>query len=173
MIFQNFSERWNLLHKGCAFATDNASEMAPEMIQLLHQINSRSNNSRTITDFHVRRIAYVVNLAEKDCLQIVHLKTDSVRGLLSSIRSSVKRLDMYESIQNSVGIHHELLCLDARTRWFSTFDMIHQSYMARSVPDKLTPRSAEMQVYAIKIDESENVSAICNFSSSAPLLTEY
>lgn len=50
----------------------NASEMEPEMTQLLHHIKNRSNNSWTIANFDVACIALVVSVVVKEFMQIVH-----------------------------------------------------------------------------------------------------
>lgn len=152
--------------------TYNASEMALAMAQLLSDINKPGNGSRTVLDFHIRCIAQTVNLAVNDCLQPIHSNIDSVRGLLSSVRSFVKRRDMYESIQNSLCVNHELPCFGVPTRWSSTFHMIQKACKARRILDALTTRCTELRNYSINSDEWERVVSICTFLQSAAGLNE-
>ena len=102
----------------------------------------------------------------------MHPNIDAVRSLIASIRSSVKRRNMYEIIRNTLGLKHEIRCLDVPTRWSSTFHMIKKAYEARHVLDTMTSRCPDLQNKSISNDTWDTVSTISTFLQSAASLTE-
>lgn len=75
--------------------TDNASYMCASVTKLFHRVSIFSSISRRIEDFHVQFIGHVVNFVVKDCLNLVCNSVLNVGTVISSIRSSVKRHNLY------------------------------------------------------------------------------
>lgn len=163
---------WHLLSKVKAITTDNASDMCSAMSKLTDMMNIRNNSARCVQDIHVRCIAHVVNIAVKDCLAEVHDHISQIRALLSAIRSSVKRRDIFETTQRQLGLTVGMPSLDVPTRWSSTFTMIRGAYRARSVLNSITTKVNDLRSFAVPNEVWEKASSICVFLESAASLTE-
>lgn len=74
-----------------------------------------NNTHRNVRDFHVRRVAHVVNMAVKECLRIVRDIFNDVRALINSFFSSVKRRDIYDQVCVELGLSHKIRSLDVGT----------------------------------------------------------
>lgn len=74
--------------------------------------NITNNKSRTVSDLHLRCIAHVVDLAVKDCLTDINAQINQIRSLLSVMRCSINRSDMYEDTQRQLGLTVALPSMD-------------------------------------------------------------
>lgn len=110
------------------------------MDKLCTMLNIRNNTSRVVTDFHVRCMSQVVNLAIGDYFKEVHGQIDEIRSFLSAMRSSVKHRDIFESTRRQIGLTVALPGLHVLNRWSSTFEMIQNAYKERTVLISLTTK---------------------------------
>lgn len=69
--------------------------------------------------------AHVINLGVEACFKLIHKEATAARGLLNSMRASVKRSDMFETAKVELRLSDAILpCLDVETRWSSPFKML-------------------------------------------------
>lgn len=57
-------------------------------------------------------------------MSLVHEEIVETISVLNSIRTSIKRRDMFEFVCGEIDIKQDLPSLDVETRWSSTFNMI-------------------------------------------------
>lgn len=84
-----------------AIKTDNNKDMCNAMDWLTAMSNDRNKTNITVSKLHVRCIAHVVNLSAKECLDDVHENIDQTGSLVNAIRSSVQRIEIYESTKRT------------------------------------------------------------------------
>lgn len=161
-ILMELLTHWNLTSKLRAVTTDNASDICSAMEKLLDMLNIRNNTSTVITNFHVRCIAHVVHLAVGECLKDIHGNVSLSWSLLSAIRWSIKRRDIYEKTQKQLEITVSLSCLDVLTRWSSTFNMIRNVTKARPILDSMTAKVPDLRAFAIS-NEIRNIKRILQY----------
>ena len=82
---------------------------------------------------HVRCIAHVLNLIVKKAISNNSTELDSVRDVVTYIRSSSRRLEVLQGA--AVGLNQQFLTpsLDCETRWNSTLDMISRILKIRKL----------------------------------------
>lgn len=179
MLF-NLMTHWNLLGKVRAKTTNNASDMRSAMAKLTDMLNVRNDTSpvenlnlcvpRTI-------IAHVVNLSVKYCLSEEHVQVYQIRSLLSAMRSSLKKTDIYESTQRQLGLSMSLPSLDVPLRFSATFSLIRNAcklyiYKARPILNSLTNKVHNLPSFTINHDVWKKSEVICNFLEMTASTTE-
>lgn len=120
-------EMWNVANTVGETKTDNGCDIVTGVSRLCTRICPETNY------FHVRYISHDLNLAVKDCLNIVRDKIRKIITVSNCIRASIKRLDIYEKMNVKLGSKERLPGLYVDTRWSSTFHMVKKAYKARRV----------------------------------------
>lgn len=129
---------------------DNAADMLQAMTRLKTMINAENPTNKSVYDICVCSIAHIVNMAVKERLTDVHTNIHQIRKLISAVRSSVKRRDLYEKTKIQMGLTIPLPCLAVRTRWSSTYKMVHGETMAKEVLNSITIIAKERRSFAIE-----------------------
>lgn len=96
----------------------------------------------------------------------------AIRSLLSSIRCSVKRRDLYESTQKQLEITVTMPSLDVETRWSSTFHTITKTKKARPILKSIKTRNTDSKSFAISVNDWQIASTVAKFLHTAASLTE-
>lgn len=69
-----------------------------------------------VEGFHVRCFAYIINLAVKSYMGEVHDKIEKLRLLLSGMRGSLKRRDLFDKCGKEFYVECQLPNVDSETR---------------------------------------------------------
>lgn len=95
-----------------------------------------------------------------------------IRSALNSIRTSVKRRDVFEYVCGEMDIKQDLPSLDVETSWSSTFNIIKKMYSClREVNDAIN-RIVDIADLSIREWSSEKAYKVCPFLESAAQFTE-
>lgn len=174
-ILHDTIKTWELDKMVHSITTDNAADIVRgvEILRSVLYAETYLDQYRPRRSFHVRCIAHVLNLAVKECMQLVHDKLEKVRRLLSSIRCSVKRRALFNDIKVEMGVRCELPGLDVETRWSSTFDMIRKCFAARRVLTAMVSREEELEDLLVSESEWKLADKVCTFLSAAASATEH
>lgn len=86
---------------------------------------------------------------------------------MNSLRSSVKRREIYDQVCVELGLSHELPSLDVDTRWYSRFQMVLKSYKARRVINSVVNRIPELDEIYISEIQCKMAEIICAFLEEA------
>jgi hypothetical protein len=153
--FGDVLQEYNLWQKLLAVTTDNASNMNT-MFEELQNLAYENNSTFNSTDYRVRCLAHIINLACQDMISAAesyeYEKDDAdsedgeadeiddpeerrstsnfikkVREAVSGIRSSPQRREIFRTQCTTFGIKHKNLILDVPTRWNSTLDMLERA----------------------------------------------
>ena len=95
----------DLAEKIQCITIDNGSGMCAG-IKILHEkpaVNGGAHDD--LRSFHIRCVAYVFNLAVKECLHIFREEVNNIRDLISSVRSSVKRREKFNILKVELGLN--------------------------------------------------------------------
>lgn len=118
-----------------AIILDNSSDVC-KVVATLCGIIDKTSKKKVIplVLFHIRCIAHVINIAVKECFNLIYIEIFSVRSIITAIKSSVKWHDLYEKIiillvVSFCGFPH----IDFGTRWSLTFSMINKLYKLRMI----------------------------------------
>lgn len=95
-----------------------------------------------------------------------------IRALLSAIRCSVKRRDLYEITEKQLGLTVSLPSLDVETRWSSTFTMICSAHKAHPIFNSITARNNNLRQYAVSETHWHTSWTIAHFLQTAASLTD-
>lgn len=124
-LLHEFLEWCGLIEKLMVITTDNRSGIFSGVSRFHHGLFSYVDGAFNLSDVYVRCIGHVVKLAVKKCMKIFHGQFATIRSLLSSVRPSVKRRDLFETVKVELGITNvQIPGLDVETRWSSTSDML-------------------------------------------------
>lgn len=164
---------WDLGKDIRAITTDNAADMCKGVSTLCSNLNSMFPSAhRDLSSFHVRCIAHIVNLGVQDCMAPVHGQITKIRAILSSLRCSVKRRDVFEEVCLELGQRVSLPCLDCETRWSSTFEMIKKSFNIRRVINATASRIEELSSSLVTEAEWKTAEKVMSFLEAAASITE-
>lgn len=92
----------------------------------------------------MRCIVHIVNIGAKAFEKVLHPKMERIRSVLNSLRSSVKRGEIFGEVRVELGVAVELPPMDTEKRWTSTFNMIRKAYAVRSVINTVVNRANEL-----------------------------
>lgn len=166
-------ERWGISQRVQAVTTDSASDMIRGMSLLHRWLSSIDPNMPQLrSHFHIRCFAHVLNLATKECMKDIHSHISKIRALLSTLRSSVKRRDLFNEVKTELGLKYELPSLDCETRWSSTFEMISDAFKCRRVLNAVVMRSEDLETFSVSTSEWVAAAKICEFLEFAAHATE-
>lgn len=167
-------ERWGVCQKIRTVTSDNASDMCVGVNLLRERLQAVGNANRPNSEFHVRCLAHVINLAVKSCLELVRSEVHSIRKLINSLRASVKRRELFDRVRTELGERkYDIPSLDVETRWNSTFYMVQAAYKCRHVLSSVIHRVPELGNLVVTEEEWERAARICEFLSTAASVTEY
>lgn len=165
---------WDLASSLRAVTTDNASDMTAGIKGLREKLNDLSPGQYPeVEGFHVRCLAHIINLAVKSCMGEVHDKIKKIRMLLSGMRSSVKRRDLFDKCRKELDVECQLPNLDSETRWSSTFIMIKRAFAARRVLNAVVSRVEAMGDMTVTEMEWKVAERLCAFLETAAAVTEH
>lgn len=118
-----------LCHRLPCVLKDNESGMVRGMEDLpLVLLRMDTKNYTGISTFHLGCVSQVLNLAVKDFMPFIHERIEKLRRILTIIRSSVKRRDVFAVVEKALGVSSELLSLDYDMERSSTFQMMQKSF---------------------------------------------
>lgn len=125
--------------------TYNASDMVSGITHLRDCLN-RENASVVHTEekIHIRCIVHIINLAGKETMKLLHGKVTRMRTLLTSLRSSVRRRDVFRSVCEEIRCRVDIPGFNVETRCSSTFSMLQTAYICMRVLEGLVERVPEM-----------------------------
>ena len=93
----NVFEYWNVSNKVSTITTDNASDMCAGIKLLNKTLPCEKRTYRELEVFHVRYIAHLINLGDKQCLQLACIEILTICQFLSLLRSSVRHDDLFRT----------------------------------------------------------------------------
>lgn len=96
-------DSWELRKRLRSITSDNASDVCSGVARRFANLSLESYVCSSLRNFHVRCIAQDVNLGVEECFEPIRSQMNNIRGLLNSIRTSVKRRDMFANIQVELG----------------------------------------------------------------------
>lgn len=70
-----------------------------------------------------------------------------IRSLLSILRSSTEKKDLYNDVKVEVGLMFELPSLDFKTRSLFTFHTMSDAFRCRRTLKAVVPRSEELELF--------------------------
>jgi len=122
-ILREVLDEFHISPKFISITTDNGSDIVAGVRILYRSLQTSSQNN--LVQVHTRCVAYVINLAVRECFSLVHDEFWTIRKLISSIRCSTKRRDMFDSLKKEMGSCYATIpCLDVEARWSSTYQML-------------------------------------------------
>lgn len=124
------------------------------------------------SDFHVRCIEHVLNLCVKEVMGLVRESVKRIRQVLFSIRSSVKKRDIFNSLRAQYKIKTDLHALDTENRWSSKFVMVRNAFVLRKVIKAMEDTLPELEEYTITETEWKMAKKVCDFLSAPAAETE-
>ena len=146
--------QWNLTQKVAAVTSDNGSEMCSG-IRLL-------GNSLGRTNFHVRCMVHIVNIAAKAVFAIIHKFVSSIRKIVGAIRVSAKGRERFDSSKEALNLSNILLpALDVETRWSSTYFMLDRALSAESILNTMVAESEDLHRFSVSPMEWTTASKLC------------
>ncbi|CAH9090212.1 unnamed protein product [Cuscuta europaea] len=83
--------------------------------------------------FHVRRCAHILNLIFQDGLSRIKSVIQDIRDSVSFLNQSEARVNTFCEVVQQLQVSGSKLILDCKTRWNSTYDMLHCAYMFKDV----------------------------------------
>ena len=114
--------------------TDNAADVCKGVSLLFEQLKEEHPDIyKDISSFHVRCVSHVIDLGIKEFMELSNEFIEKVRSSINSIRASIKRRDIFDSVKDGMKVKCEIPSLDCQTRWSSTFEIIKKSYAFRRV----------------------------------------
>lgn len=157
LLFQLLSI-WNLLQKLKAFATNIDSDVYVAMVRLTGMLNIRNNSSQTVSKVHVLCFADAIKFAIKDCLTEAHENVNQIRSLLSTMRSSVKRRNIYETIEQPYRAYNCTTAIIACSKnwWPYTLLMIYKAFKGRTMLNSIPSKANNLWSLAITNDVQTN-----------------
>ncbi|CAO2836244.1 unnamed protein product [Amaranthus hypochondriacus] len=129
----------------------------------LHAISPLPCNGKY---FHVRCATHVLNLIVQEGLKVIDSSVKKVRNVVRYIDSSDPRLSSFElAIKDSDSNFRGQLMLDFRTRWNSTYSMIHRAIDGKSTISLfiIREKNSRNELKTITTEEWETVELICDF----------
>lgn len=151
---------------------DNASDVWTGMELLMGMFNTNNNTSRAVKDVHILCIAYVVDLAVEDSLNLIHRNVSAIRALLPEIRCLVERRDLYALTQKQSELSMPLPSLDVETRWSSTSNMINNRQKSKPILNFITTRLYDLRQFAVTDNDWRTSSPVAKFVQNAASLTD-
>lgn len=103
---------WNLTEHISCIATDNAFDMVKGVELLRRQLAVDVPDMYCTAKFQVRYIAHTFDIAVKECMALIHAHISTTRSLINSIRSSVKRRDVFDTVRAELNCTTEVPRLD-------------------------------------------------------------
>ncbi|XP_010239410.1 zinc finger BED domain-containing protein RICESLEEPER 2 [Brachypodium distachyon] len=120
-------------------------------------------------NLHVRCCAHILNILVQDGMKIIHRSINKIRELLKHIETSPTRLQDFNTIAIAMGLASKKgMCIDVANRWNSTWKMLVQALVYRSVLDSYA--SQHLQEYPIE-EEWARAKGICDFLKAFEELT--
>lgn len=163
---------WEIGGKMHAITTDNAIDVCGGASKLLTRFAAEVPAPPILEDYHVLCIAHVLNIAIKECIELIREEIGNILSLVNSVLTSVKRSDIFESVKIELG-RAKLSVLDVETRWSSTFVMIKSAYVSCLIFNSVYNRALELSDFIITGGDWENANSIfCNFLDTAASITE-
>lgn len=99
--------------------------------------------------FHMRCVRHIINLPVENSMSVVHNKISNIKILLNALRTSVKCRDLFDEVENILGLKVEIPALDVKTHSSSTFTMVKRAFQARRVLDAVAHRIEELSQLAV------------------------
>ncbi|TXG51538.1 hypothetical protein EZV62_024062 [Acer yangbiense] len=125
---------WNIEHKLSTLTVDNCSTNNG-MIRILLEILSNVSLLLNGDMFHMHCYAHILNLIVKDGLDVIMDSFERIRSSVSYWTSSPKREENFFETVNQLEIKStkKLVLADCKTRWNSTYLIIHSALMYKTV----------------------------------------
>lgn len=120
----------------------------------------------------MRCLAYVANLGVKECSGLMRDEISTITSLISSVRASVRRNDLFDSSRIEVSDDAKLPVLDVDTRWSSTFRIIKEAFTGRLIFTAVCNRIHELALFNFPEVDWEKSPVVCDFLESAAMVTE-
>lgn len=134
---------WNIDRKLSTLTVDNCTTN-DAMINILLDKLSSSSLLLNGEFFHMRCCAHILNLIVKDGLDIIHLSVEKIRDSVAYWTATPKRVEKFESSARQLKIScSKKLALDCKTRWNSTYLMLHGALQYRYVFPRLKQRESQ------------------------------
>ncbi|KAF1895890.1 hypothetical protein Lal_00033953 [Lupinus albus] len=131
---------WNLYRKLSTLTVDNCTTNDRMIECMLSKISPRSFILGGQM-FHMRCCAHILNLVVKDGLSIISSAVERVRDSVSFWTATPKREEKFKETCEQLNIQYDKkLELDCKTRWNSTFLMLHVALIYRDVFQRLSLR---------------------------------
>ncbi|XP_022875812.1 zinc finger BED domain-containing protein RICESLEEPER 2-like [Olea europaea var. sylvestris] len=91
--------------------------------------------------FHLRCCAHILNLIVKDGLDVISPSVERIRNSVSYWSATPKRVETFEAVARQMKIPcGKKLLLDCKTRWNSTYLMIHTALLYKELFPRLRQR---------------------------------
>lgn len=123
---------WYLGNSTKYVRNNNVRDMVKGMRSLQIELNGLAPDAFMDPDsYHVRCMTHVINLVVNKSMLQVHRMIETTRHIVSAMRASVKRRDLFESLRKEINLTCDLSNLDHETRWSSTFVLIKSALCGR------------------------------------------
>lgn len=150
---------WGIRSKLFTITLDNASNNNSACQELIK--NHKNALMFEGQHLHVRCCAHILNILVQDGMKIIKPTIHKLRELLKHLDSSVSRMQDFNSMANSKNLPSKLsFSFDTPTRWNSTYKMIVEGLMYRSVLDSYANQHGEVAPTEL---EWQKVESICAF----------
>jgi hypothetical protein len=154
-VFQEFEIQDRII----AITSDNARNNI-SAIKLLNDYFEKEIVQRVI---HFPCFAHVLNIAINEGIKQISGIISNLRIIAAKLKSSSKQTQKFEETSKVLEQPYVKLKRDIHIRWNSTFDMIERALKMRKVIDIMCIKDDDFKAIAIKDNEWEILSQICEF----------
>ncbi|XP_022865255.1 zinc finger BED domain-containing protein RICESLEEPER 2-like [Olea europaea var. sylvestris] len=131
---------WNIDQKLSTLTVDNCTTN-DAMINIMLDKLSLGSLLLNGEFFHLRCCAHILNLIVKDGLDVISPSVERIRDSVSYWSATPKRVETFEAVARQMKIPcGKKLLLDCKTRWNSTYLMIHTALLYKELFPRLRQR---------------------------------
>lgn len=147
-----------------SIATNNAPDTFKSMKIILRVLkNVKSGQYCDPEIFLLGSISYVIHLGVKEAVRDVHIKIMKIRTLLSTMKSSKKPHDLFETVCREISVSYELQYLDSEKRRSSTLTMIKRAFVRKRVSKVVTSLVQDLNEYDAMKVHPRSAEKFCKF----------
>lgn len=156
-------QSWEIGGQVPEISTYNVSDVCSGVSKLLLRFAGDGQAQPILEVFHATCIVHVVYITVKDCVGMIREEIGKILSFKNSIRASVKRRDIFESVKIELGERAKFPVLEVETCWSSTSVMIKSAQATCLILNAECNRALNSSGLIIKEGNQKKASSIFNF----------